>query len=245
MGDTLVALAPDAGWPGDRGALADLLFPLRADLRQVIDPIEGRARSIGAVHHCDREVRELHPWIEGGHRGVVPLLDFAQIDVGEQWPAETKLSGLHTLDIHNRNDPADHEWKLREADFPELVGRERRVGRAEIDGRGLDLRDATSGADRLIVDPRTILLAVSLRPLRQNWIYEGGTGTGDLLRGRKQRNGAAQRHSQHHRRPFHAHLLELSARITDCSSRRARKGPLIAVNGRRLGRQRDNCVSNL
>ena len=55
--DALVALAADAGRPGDRGAFADLRFPLRADLRQVVDPIEGRARSVRAVHHRDREVR--------------------------------------------------------------------------------------------------------------------------------------------------------------------------------------------
>ena len=50
-GDALVALAADAGRPFHRGAVADLLFPLGADLGQIVGEDERGARAVGAVHH--------------------------------------------------------------------------------------------------------------------------------------------------------------------------------------------------
>src|SRR3546814_5632889 len=50
-GHALVALAADAGGPLDRGAFADLRLPFGADLRQVVDEVEGGAGAVGAMDH--------------------------------------------------------------------------------------------------------------------------------------------------------------------------------------------------
>ena len=41
---------------------------------------------------------------------------------------------------------------MAQAEFVEVFGLERRNGRAEVDGAGLDLGDAAAGADGLVVD---------------------------------------------------------------------------------------------
>src|SRR3546814_7715011 len=50
-GHALDALAAHAGGPLDRGAFADLRLPFGADLRQVVDEVDGGAGAVGATDH--------------------------------------------------------------------------------------------------------------------------------------------------------------------------------------------------
>ena len=54
---------------------------------------------------------------------------------------------------------ADHRGELGQAELREFLRLERRIRRTEVDGAGLDLRDAAARTDRLVVD---LLLRLSL-----------------------------------------------------------------------------------
>src|SRR3546814_14195419 len=84
----LVALAADAGGPLYRGAFADLRLPFGADLRQVVDEVEGGAGAVGALDHGDLLVGQLHAALERGDGRVVPLLALAEEDVGPGFAVE-------------------------------------------------------------------------------------------------------------------------------------------------------------
>src|SRR3970282_1835226 len=79
-GHAFVALAAHAGRPAHRGAFTDLGLPLRADLGQVVDPVEGRAGTVGAVHDVDLAVGQGDAGIECDDRRVVPAGNVAQVD---------------------------------------------------------------------------------------------------------------------------------------------------------------------
>src|SRR5690606_34726815 len=89
----LVALAADAGRPAHRGAFADLLLPLRRNLGQVIDEVEGGAGTVRAVHDGDAQVGQGQAGVEGGDGRVVPLADPAQVDVGQDLSVQAQLVG--------------------------------------------------------------------------------------------------------------------------------------------------------
>src|SRR5205807_1680441 len=134
--DALIALAAHAFRPGDRGAGANLLFPFGADLGKVIGPDEGRARAVRAAHHGDRIGRQLEARIQVGNRLVVPVLDLAEEDVGQNRTREFKLAGGDALEIDYRNYAADDRRKLHQAGLLQIVGLEWHVGGAEVDGLG-------------------------------------------------------------------------------------------------------------
>ena len=90
------------------------------------------------------------------------------------------LRGGEAGDVHDWNDSADDERELREIVLGKLVRRERLVGRAEVDGAGLNLRNAAAGADRLIVDRGSGLLLIIGCPGGQDRIDEGRTRARDL-----------------------------------------------------------------
>src|SRR6185437_3276499 len=46
-GNTFVTLRADAGRPFHGGAGTDLALPIRADLREIVGKVEGRARTVG------------------------------------------------------------------------------------------------------------------------------------------------------------------------------------------------------
>jgi hypothetical protein len=69
--------------------------------------------------------------------------------------------------------------KLDQAVFVELLGLERRVRGAEVDGARRDLLDAAARADRLIVEADAGRLAVRVRPLGVDGIREGGASASD------------------------------------------------------------------
>src|SRR5690606_14537069 len=106
-GDAFVALAALAHGPLDRLAFADRGLPLGRDLGQVIGPAEGGARAVGAVDHHDIAVRQAEARVQGGDRRVVPLLDLAQVDVGQQGAGQAQLPGLDAVDIDHGHRATD------------------------------------------------------------------------------------------------------------------------------------------
>src|SRR5262249_21359352 len=93
---------------------------------------------------------------------------------------------------------ADHDRELAQAGVGEVLAVERLVGRAEVDGRGLDLRDAAAGTDRLVVDLVAGLRGERGRPLGEHRIDERGACAGDVggisaARGERQNRGGGKR----------------------------------------------------
>ena len=118
--------------------------------------------------------------IEIRDRLVVPFLDLAEVDVGEQRARELDRARRDAFDVHDRHDAADDRRKLHEAGRLQILGLQRHVGRAEVDGLGLDLRDAAARADRLVVHADVGLLLVRLRPLGVDGIRKRRAGAGDV-----------------------------------------------------------------
>ena len=101
---TLISFAPDACWPIDRCIVADLLFPLRADLAQVIGEYERRPTAIRAMHNHDFLVRQLCSWIRRRDFWIIPFFDFAQENVGDRFAIE--FERWITLEVVSHHDGA-------------------------------------------------------------------------------------------------------------------------------------------
>ena len=78
------------------------------------------------------------------------------------------------------HDAADDRRKLHQTRGLQILGLQRHVGRAEVDGLRLDLRDAAAGADRLVVHADPGLLLVGVGPFRVDRIRERGAGACDV-----------------------------------------------------------------
>src|SRR5690606_32910616 len=124
------------------------------------------------VYEVDLQVGQGDARVERGDRRVVPAGDLAQVDVAEQGTGDAQLAGLEAFQVDHRHHAADGRGELAEAGFGQLLARQRRVGRTEIDRAGLDLGDAAAGADRLVVDLVTGRLVVVGRPLGDQRIDE-------------------------------------------------------------------------
>ena len=83
--------------------------------------------------------------------GSFHFLISPQIDVGQHRAGQLDLARRDARQVHHRHDAADHGRELQQAVGGQVVGLQRLVGGAEIDGLGLDLLDAAAGADRLVV----------------------------------------------------------------------------------------------
>src|SRR5690606_41291617 len=107
---------------------------------------------VRAVH--DEGIGLLHRFVgvDRGYRRVVPGVDLAEEDVGENQAGQTQLTAADAFDVDHRDHAADRGRELGQARGGQLVAGQRLVGGAEIDGAGLDLGDAAAGTDRLVVD---------------------------------------------------------------------------------------------
>ena len=76
------------------------------------------------------------PWLSCGDLRIVPLGDLAVEDVGENLARQLELAGCNALDVDDGDHAADHGRELDEAVLLKLLGLQRRIGRAEIDGLG-------------------------------------------------------------------------------------------------------------
>ena len=122
-------------------------------------------------------------------RRIIPGLDFAEVNLGERRAVEHELARLDAVEVDDRHDAAHHHRELDEAALFELGAGERRVGRAERHGLGLDLLDAAAGTDRLIVEADAGLLLIGVRPLGVDRVGECRAGAGDVGGGGGARRG--------------------------------------------------------
>ena len=86
------------------------------------------------------------------------------------------------FDVHDGHDAADDRRKLHESRGLEVLRLQRHVGRAEVDGLGLDLGDAAARADGLIVHSHAGLLLVGFGPLGVDRVRKRRAGAGDVDR---------------------------------------------------------------
>ena len=178
--DAFIALAADADGPLHRGVVADLRLPLGRDLGEIVGEDEGRARAVRAIDRVDVGVGQLQVAVQRNDLGVVPLLDLAHVDAGENVARELELARLDTGDVHGRNDAAHHGRELDEAVLGQVLTLERGVGGAEGDRLRLDLADAAARADRLVVEAGAGRLLIGFGPLRIDREGEGRAGAGDV-----------------------------------------------------------------
>ena len=142
--DALIALAAEPYRPFDRGILADLVLPFRAHLREIVGEDERCPGTVGTVDYRDACVGQLQAGIEFGDRGIIPLGDLPQIDVGDGWAVEGHLPRLNAEQVYHHHLAADDRRKLYETGLLELLRLQRHVGSAEIDRFGLDLGNTTA-----------------------------------------------------------------------------------------------------
>src|SRR5215212_1962510 len=167
-GDAVVALGAGARRPLDRLVDADVLLPLRR-----IGGEEGReelrrARLIRAVADRDVRVRELDALVLPCDGRVVPLLDRAEVDVGDGRPVELEPLG-DPGEVVRDGDRAGHGGDVDRGALLrgrlDLVVVHRRVGRAEVDRAGGELGNAAPRADGLVVDRCAGRVLVARGPL--------------------------------------------------------------------------------
>src|SRR5450432_1289094 len=175
-GDPLVALAADPDRPCHGLVGAHGLLPVRADLREVVGEDPGGPRAIRAVHDGDGHVRQLQALVQLDDLRVVPLLELAHQDLGQHIGRHLQLARLDARQVDDGHHGPHYHRELHQVRLVQLLGLERRIRRAEVDGAFGDLFDAAARADRLVVELDLGVLGVSVRPLRVQRIREGGAG---------------------------------------------------------------------
>ncbi|MCY1515388.1 hypothetical protein D9M68_499720 [compost metagenome] len=180
-GDAFVALATRAGGPVHGRAFADLALPLGVDLAQVVGEQEAGARTVGAANRGDGGVRQGQRTVQCLDGGIVPLGDLAQVDVAQHLAVELQLARLDAGDVDHGDHAADDGGELHQALGLQFVVLQGRVRRAEIDGLGFDLLQASARTDRLVVDLDAGGLVEIGRPLGVQRCGEAGAGAGHVL----------------------------------------------------------------
>src|SRR3974390_1943792 len=78
---------------------------LRADLAEISGEDVVRAFACAAVKNTDRQVWELQTGIEPGNRRIIPLLDFPQIDIRQDFSGEPQFArSLREVVNHDNSD---------------------------------------------------------------------------------------------------------------------------------------------
>ena len=182
-GDARAAAGADADREVRLRALADRVLPRLADVRQVVGEVVARAAAVAAVDRHDLLVRQLDARVDLLDRRVVPVLDRAAVDRGEdrarQLEAVADAADV-VRDRGGRERPRDLDAALAGGG---LVGRQRSVARPEVDRAGRDRGDAATAADAAVVDGRTVVV---LRPRGHERHDEGAAGS-------RQRGGRPRR----------------------------------------------------
>ena len=178
-GNTFVALAALAHRPLHSLAGTDLRLPVSGDLGEVVGPEERGAGTVSAVDHNDRGGRKLEARVQLRDLGVIPHLDLAEEDVGENGTGQTELASLDAGDVNNRNRAADDGRELHELMLLKFSGGHRIVRGTEVNRTRDNLALTAAGADGLIVHLVTGSSLVVRSPLGINGVGERSAGTGN------------------------------------------------------------------
>ena len=208
-GDALIALAADTDRPGD--LLVGAGGPHAAGRGgEVVREDPGRARAVGAMHDVDRARGQLETWVRGRDGRVVPRGDRAHEDACHGVGGQLQLTIGDALDVDDQHHAADDHRELGEAVALEVRLLEGRIRGAEVDGLGLDGRDAAARADRLVVELDAADAVVVSAPLGVERRREARAGAEDGISGLRWSAGAWDRagaraaaaggHQHHHGR---------------------------------------------
>ncbi len=132
------------------------------------------------MHHGDRGVRQAQAGIQRLDARIVPALDLAHENVGQHFAVEVHVAHHQSRHVHDRHHAAHDHGELHQPGLVQLGRLERSVGSTEVDGLRLDLLDAATRTDGLIVERHTGLLVIGVGPLRVHRIREGRTRTVNL-----------------------------------------------------------------
>ncbi len=157
--------------------------PVLADLGQIVGEDESGAAAVGAVHDKNIHGRQLDSRIVFGDASVVPLGDFAQVDVGQDVRPYAQVTDA--LQVENRHHSPEHGRNGLNLHLGggQLLVRHGDVAGAKIDRARRNLADAATAADRLVVDLDPGMGgAVLTKPLGINRIGEGRSRSIELLR---------------------------------------------------------------
>src|ERR1035437_9115386 len=164
--DAFIALAAESNRPFDRCALANRIRPNRTDVAQVINEDIGRAAAVGTMNHDNRQIPQIHIWIERGALGIVPFRDIAHENVDDGITVQFQLGISRQIvsdDIRAGDGGNVQEFPRR---FGEVFIAHRAIGGAEVHGSFGDLFLAAAGTDGLVVEAdRRVHLGVFVEPL--------------------------------------------------------------------------------
>ncbi len=152
------------------------------------------------MHDDDVGRGQLQVGVQRLDGGVVPLLDLAQEDVGQDLARQLQLARLDAVDVHDGHGAADHGGELQQAVLFQVGSLHRVIRGAEVDGLCNDLLLAAARTDGLVVDRVVGRSLVVGRPLGVDRVRERCAGAGHVG-GLDGENGGAQRDA-------HGNLLE-------------------------------------
>src|SRR5439155_9647950 len=102
LGNARILKCAGAGRPLGLGALTDFFLPLRAYLAEVIGKDVTRATGVRTVPDGDGQIGQVDALVDLGQGRVVPLRDFAEVDIGEDLSG--KLERLVKVEVVKRDD---------------------------------------------------------------------------------------------------------------------------------------------
>ena len=136
------------------------------------------------MHHGDVEVRQRHLRIDRTDALVVPLGDLLEIDVGENIGGDPDGTPRNARQIVNDRFGPDRHWNVQHRAAGRLLqllfGHDAVAG-AEIHRHLLELADAATGADGLIVHLHAAQLVVGIEHFGEQREVEGRAGAGQFL----------------------------------------------------------------
>ncbi len=138
--------------------------------------------TVGTGHHQDILVGERQPFIELGNRRIIPFFDPAQIDVGQDSAGQPELARLDAFQVDDRNHATDHHGPLHQVIAIQFLPGQRFVSRPKIHGFGLDLLDAPTRANGLVIEAVAGGSLVGFGPLGIDGVRKGGAGARDIQR---------------------------------------------------------------
>jgi hypothetical protein len=147
------------------------------------------------VHDDDVGRRQLQVGVQRLDGGVVPLLDLAEEDFGQDLARQLQLARFDAVDVHHGHGAADDGRELQQTVLFQVSCLHGIVRGAEIDGLGDDLLLAAARTDRLVVDRVVGGCLVVRRPLGVDGVRERCAGAGHVG-GLDGKHGGAQRDAQ-------------------------------------------------
>ena len=119
--DAFVTFSARSNWPVHSGAFADFGFPLGIYFGQIVREDEGRAGTISAAYRSDICVRQIHAGVESLDGCIVPLGNFAQIDITQHLTVQTHLARVKTANVDDGDDTANDGGKLHQVFLGKLI----------------------------------------------------------------------------------------------------------------------------